>query len=487
MAVGNPWINEIFRINSVINQTIRNIARDRALLAANPNGPDAPTLRTQIESGEAFLADQRARLQIFQTEYQAFGRDSTASSGQVIIEEGTSASNPAPPVSVLAPDGRINPQNIERGTNDPVKTQTQTQSTPPAGNGNALPFVQTSTGLNILPEDLTALEEPYVITQAGAAAARDDNTRPNSNATAQLLNASFNQRIQPRPNVLDEYVSYTYAITWYLLTPDQYNDMVRSKKKNCASWQLLMQSGGAPTGTSSPTGETPGVAGRNKFFQQDYYMDDLEIESVIPLKGTGAANTATNIRFTVTEPNGITLIENLSRAVKTLYAEKNVNKNANYPMAQYCLVVRFYGYNENGELVTTGRRGTNGQTNLTDPRAIVEKFYPFVITNLKFRIPKDRVVEYQVDGKPIPHFYNKSQDRGSIPFNFELVGETIQQVLQGKPVGTVNPASPGERRNSPAPNTSAPTQPAEPTTGAGVDANGNFTGETASPFSAAGA
>jgi len=395
----------------------------------------------------------------------------TASSGQVIIEEGTGASNPVPPASVLAPSGRINPENIESGTNDSVRTQTQTQATPPQGDGNALPFVQTSTGLNILPEDLAALEEPYVVTQVGAAANRDDNTRPNSNSTAQIINASFNQRIRPEPNVLDEYASYTYAITWYLLTPDQYNEMVRSKKKNCASWQLLMQSGGAPTASAGTTGSTPLVAGRNKFFDLDYYMDDLEIESIIPLKGTGAANTATNIRFKVTEPNGITLIENLSKAVKTLYKEKNVDKNANYPMAQYCLVVRFYGYNENGELVTTGRRGTNGQTNLTDPRAIVEKFYPFVITNIKFRIPKSSVVEYAVEGKPIPHFYNKSQDRGSIPFAFELVGQTVEQILQGKPVGTVYPASPGERRDTPTPNTSAPT-PAPITGSANEDLGG---------------
>jgi hypothetical protein len=314
-------------------------------------------------------------------------------------------------------------------------------------------------------------------TRAGAAAFRDDNTTPNSNSNAQLINATFDQRIIPESNVLDEYASYTYAITWYLLTPDQYNEMIRSQKKNCQSWQLLMQSGGAPTQAAGATATSTATAGRNQFFSLDYYMDDLEIDSRIPLKGTGAANTATDIRFKVTEPNGITLIENLSNAVKTLYKQKNVNKNANYPMAQYCLVVRFYGYDQNGEVVTTGRRGTNGKTNLTDPRAIVEKFYPFVISNIKFRIPKDRVVEYEVQGKPIPHFYNKSQDRGTIPFAFELTGETVDQVLRGKPVGTVYPASAGERRDSPQPNTSAPTQPAEPTSGAGVDVNGNFTGD----------
>jgi hypothetical protein len=387
------------------------------------------------------------------------GAQGTASSGQVVAEEsraraqGAATSNPSTPIGIVqvVSADQVN-QNLEVGTNGRVRPQTQTQATPPNNNGTALPFITGDDDGNPVPGIPT--------TQAGAAASRDDNTAPNNNATAQIINSSFNQRIVPEPNVLDEYASYTYAITWYLLTPDQYNEMVRSQKKNCASWQLLMQSGGAPTQAAGVTANSTATAGRNQFFDLDYYIDDLEIDSLIPLKGTGAANTATDIRFKVTEPNGITLIENLSNAVKTLYKEKNVDKNANYPMAQYCLAVRFYGYNELGELVTTGRRGTGGKTNLTDPKAIVEKFYPFVITNIKFRIPKDRVVEYEVLAKPIPHFYNKSQDRGTIPFAFELTGETVDQVLRGKPVGTVYPASAGERRDGPQPTPSAPSQPA---------------------------
>lgn len=415
----------------------------------------------------AYISELNQSLARANAELQAIQSAAPVSSGQVIREEGTTPSNPAAPVSVLAPDGRVNPQNVERGTDAPTRTQIQTQSTPPAGDGAPLSYNA--------PGDEDAVQRPFTTTQAGAAANRDDNTVPNSNATAQIINASFNQRIVPQSNVLDEYASYTYAITWYLLTPDQYNEMTRSQKKNCASWQLLMQSAGAPTQAAGATANSPATAGRNKWFDKDYYIDDLEIDSLVPLKGTGAANTATDIKFRVLEPNGITLIENLYNAVKTLYQEKNVSKAANYPMAQYCLAVRFYGYNENGELVTTGRRGTNGQNNLTDPRAIVEKFYPFVITNIRFRIPKDRVVEYEVAGKPIPHFYNKSQDRGTIPFAFELIGETVQQVLVGKPVGTVYPASPGERRDTPTPNTSAPTQPAVITGSPNQDAGGGTT------------
>jgi hypothetical protein len=469
----NPWTAEIARVNAVIQQTQRNIARDQALLAANPNGPDAAVLRLQIASGEEFLVSKQEELQIFQTEYNNFGKDSTASSGQVISQEaqaradGAASSNPPPSNSVLAPDGRINRDAVETGTDAPVRSQEQTQSTPPAGDGSPLPYAA--------PGDEDAVQAPFTTTQAGAGANRDDNTLPNNNSTAQIINASFNQRIVPQTNVLDDYASYTYAISWYLLTPDQYNEMVRSQKKNCASWQLLMQSGGAPTQQAGATANSTATAGRNQFFSLDYYMDELEIDSLVPLKGTGAANTATDIKFRVTEPSGITLIENLYKAVSNLYKQKNVSKQANYPMAQYCLVIRFYGYNDSGELVTTGRRGTNGKNNLTDPRAIVEKFYPFVITNIRFRIPKDRVVEYEVTGKPIPHFYNKSQDRGSIPFAFELIGETLEQILQGKPVGTVYPASPGERRDSPSPNTGAPTQPPVFSGSANEDVGGGTT------------
>ena len=410
-------------------------------------------LATQLlEQSRALSAQANVLIQLAGQAEQSLG---SASSGEIIAQEAQAqsdravAARPSAPISVLAPDGRINAQNVERGTDDPVRTQTQTQSTPPAGEGSPLVFNA--------PGDEDAVQQPFVSTQAGASAPREDGTPPNNNTTAQIINARFNQRITPKPNVLDAFASYTYAFTWYLLTPDQYNEMVRTNKKNCATWQLLMQSGGAPTQQAGATTTSPGIAGRNKFFDKDYYMDDLEIDSYFIGRGSNSATSVVDIRFKVTEPSGISLVENLYKAVTTLYKQNNVSKTANYATAQYCLAVRFYGYDENGDMVDPGRRGTNAQNNLTDPRAVIEKFYPFIITNIKFRIPKDRVVEYQVEAKPIPHFYNKSQDRGTIPFNFELVGETVEQILQGRPVGTVYPNSPGERVDSPQPNTTAPT------------------------------
>jgi len=425
----------------------------------------ATAFRTStLEPAAAEVSDAELALQ--NAEKTVAAPQGTASSGEVVAEqqkaraEGATTSTPEGRVTVQGiSDEELQARQVQTGTDGRVRPLSETQATPAA------------------PQQPDLIGESYAVpgtvsTSPGVGARGEDGTPPNRQSTAQIINSKFTQRIVPEPNVLDEYASYTYAVTWYLLTPDQYNEMVRSQKKNCASWQLLMQSGGIPTAVSGGNGNTAS-AGRNRYFQLDYYLDDLEIDSLVPLKGSGAANTATDIKFRVTEPNGLTLIDNLYKAVSNLYKQANVSPSANYPMAHYCLAIRFYGYNDAGELVTTGRRGTNGKTNLTDSKSIVEKFYPFVITNIKFRIPKDRVVEYEVSGKPIPHFYNKSQDRGTIPFAFELVGETVKQALVGKPVGTVYPASPGERRDSPQPNTSAPSN-----VGAVVNDNGNFTGET---------
>ena len=226
----------------------------------------------------AYIGELNQSLATANANLQAAKSAAPTSSGQVVAQEaqarsdGAASSNPTPSPTVVAPTGRVNRADVETGTDEPTRTQEQTQATPPAGDGSALPYAS--------PGDEDAVQAPFTNTQAGATAPREDGTVPNNNSTAQIINASFNQRIVPESNVLDAYASYTYAITWYLLTPDQYNEMTISQKKNCASWQLLMQSGGAPTQQAGATNtSSTATAGRNQFFSLDYYMDDLEIDS----------------------------------------------------------------------------------------------------------------------------------------------------------------------------------------------------------------
>jgi hypothetical protein len=303
-------------------------------------------------------------------------------------------------------------------------------------------------------------------TSSNAAQSRgpDNNPGPNTATTQQALAVfatSTNQLIVTQPNQLDQYASYTYGISWYVLTPQQYNASVNEQRANLAGWQLLMQSGGAP------------IKGRSPAFPLDYYMDDLEIDSNV-MGGQNMANTATRIKFRVTEPNGITLIENLFKAVQSVYAnaqqpnattggaakQPTTTKTTNYLQAQYCLVIQFYGYDKDGKLIAPAKGSystTSGSAaGVGNQQAVITKYYPFTLDTIDFRVA-NRAVEYDITGVPIPQWYASSTDRGTVPHDYAMTGQTVEQLLTGSPVTTAaNTTSPGERKTTPVPTPSVP-------------------------------
>lgn len=322
----------------------------------------------------------------------------------------------------------------------------------------------------------------------------DDNPIPTGRSQQVAIGtstAALNKLITTQPNQLDQYASYTYNIGWYLLTPQQYNAMQKSSKPSSAGWQLLMQSGGAP------------IAGRSPSFPLDYYMDDLEIETRIIGGGNNRSNSATDIRFKVVEPNGITLIENLFRAVVSAYGRaqqpqtQTSNNGAptssspvstqtpNYVAAIYCLVIQFYGYDKDGNIVSPIKGGVNNDTGY-GRNAVITKYYPFRITDIKFTVA-NRAIEYTITAKPQVYSLHATTDRGTVPFQFAMTGQTAQQLLTGSPVGTTygtNQTDPGARKDKPSPQVNAAVEASVviDQSRAGVDALGNFTGETSSPF-----
>ena len=78
-----------------------------------------------------------------------------------------------------------------------------------------------------------------------AARKNDDNPNAtngsNRQTTQQVLTQTFNGIIRTQQNQLDQYASYTYALSWYLLTPQQYTDF-QAGVKNSSQWSLLMHS-----------------------------------------------------------------------------------------------------------------------------------------------------------------------------------------------------------------------------------------------------
>ena len=332
--------------------------------------------------------------------------------------------------------------------NTNLNTNLTNLNAPPKANTDDAPKATSNSGVG-------AGTTNNAITSVGS----DNNPGPNSVATQQALavfsTANPNQLIPTQPNQLDQYASYTYSISWYLLSEAQFKTMATTQQANVTGWQLLMQSAGAP------------VKGRNPAFPVDYYMDDLEISSKIWGGGKNAPNNAVDIKFRVTEPNGITLIQSLFNAVKAVYSATPTTSSTanapNYLTAQYCLVIQFYGYDSTGKLVAPakGTYSTNSSTSGYGQTAVITKYYPFTLTDIKFTVA-NKAIEYSIFGKPIPMKYNSSTDRGTIPHPFTMTGQTVNQLLNGKPITTQadsNTVDQGARKTTPEP----PVSPGLPT------------------------
>ena len=225
-----------------------------------------------------------------------------------------------------------------------------------------------------------------------------------------VIASQFTEEIVATKNRLSGLASSTYTISIYLMNQQEYRSLMLSNKKTLPTDQLIMQSGGIPVGQ------------RNPYFDVDFYIEDLEIESLVGTQEVGGSHNATNMRFTILEPQGITFLNRLRQAAN---AHSGLPLSANYLAQTYLMVIRFYGYDENGNLVNVQ---TAPQGEVTDPKALVEKFIPFHISNITYKIAT-KATEYYVTAVTPQTNIGFSLARATIPFNLILKGETVESVL----------------------------------------------------------
>jgi hypothetical protein len=279
--------------------------------------------------------------------------------------------------------------------------------------------------------------------------ARDDNTV--SSQIARAIRDSNAERIIPQDNVLSQYASYTYNISIYILSPDDYNKIVQTKRFKIPSAQLLMSSGGAPNSSTAGTGTPGGItgvtgvspqtqaestAGRNQFFPLDFYINDVKLTTQQPGKGTRSPHSNSSLNFKIIEPNGITLLPNLHAATQAY-----IGKDQSYASQNFCMVIKFYGYDDTGKMVQAQGLDTgSGST------AIIEKWIPFQFSSIKFRIA-NKLTEYDCSAGCVTNTIATGQMRGTIPYNVEINAPTLKEILSGNASysTTITPPEPAPR------------------------------------------
>ena len=303
---------------------------------------------------------------------------------------------------------------------------TQNPQTDPIANGQALTSnanqtetsVNAGAGVGVASDDVdNSSEDQRLSTTAsegspGGTSGQNDVKYP----------GEFEQNIKTTVNSLSGMSTYTYQLSIYLMTPEQFTAMSRSEIKSVAGLSLLMQSGGQiANGQLDLNGAT-----RNKHFDLDYFIEDLEMESLMPRAVRGATNQ-TRLNFKIIEPYGFTFIERLKAAVKDLF------KTTDFIKQHYLMTIKFKGYDEEGNQVTS-KSATDSVTidnNRSDASSINEKFIPFKFANIVTRAGTG-AVEYVCEALPVNHFEALSQKRATVPFNVEIKGQTLDDLFNGK-------------------------------------------------------
>jgi hypothetical protein len=382
-----------------------------------------------------------------------------------------------------ARDTGTNPTVKKFNVTQAITTGNSTVSADGKSVSGAIPKIpKFNPGNNTVPNDGTAMGDTTAIVSPGVGETDDgtamgDTTNPDDSyggatqteqdaiikAQQGIVSgaASTNSRrpIVPQGNILDRFASYTYRASVYLMNPAQYQQLVRSKKKSIDGYNLLFQSAGAPASKGGFTGAlnanandaTGGAntinvnavdAGRNPAFPLDFYIDNISIKNLSQGHASGTAHNMTEIKFTVIEPMGITLLDRIYQAVQDFAPKEEGTGKINYTTAQYLMVIRWYGYDIDGNLI-------KGGPTLSDPNAVIEKFVPFMIKQIDWYV-SNKLVTYDFSCVPIGQNVGVGTRRGAVPYDVQLSGSTVAEILGG---GALRPppttaASPGASTTS---------------------------------------
>ena len=465
MATVDELESRIEALQKRIETAEANIARWPARVArgtVTQEVADENIARNQadIQRFQAELAQLQTQLDVARTQEIATRQQgpATTSSGAVVTEaqvardDAANTQLPEPPAQP-AVNAETFAVNDDAGTDEPVRSINETQTVPPPTAASPIPVADTlpPPGSSASPEYFQNEAVATAPGEPGAGAVSDDGAvqdqglatdDPASSNDVTVLANKTARAITPQPNILDKFASYTYSISIYLMSPEDYQRLMTNKQRYLAGYQLLIQSAGAPqlSGTVEQTAEAAEVIaqggvslsqGRNQYFPLDYYIDDVELKSVVAGKGTGSPHNAVELKFRLIEPNGITLLDNLYKATRQYIDQgggaSSSTQNGNYAAQNYLMVIRFYGYDQNGNPVTTTTQDPAGRS---DNRAIVEKFIPFQFTGIKFRIA-NKLTEYECSAVCPQNVIGTGQGRGTIPYNIELTATTLQNLFNG--------------------------------------------------------
>lgn len=152
---------------------------------------------------------------------------------------------------------------------------------------------------------------------------------------------------QTYDNVLSQYASYSCIITFALLSDQELNDPANTYRVNGPE-RIIARSGGSGTRqVLTAFEEDLGITA-------EYFIDDLEIQSVLTPTASARQTNSHVINFIIQEPYSMgTLLETLAVTTQDAYPELPSDDNVvlSYINVPYLLMIEFIGYDDDGNVI----------------------------------------------------------------------------------------------------------------------------------------
>lgn len=244
----------------------------------------------------------------------------------------------------------------------------------------------------------------------------------NVTGDAQESQSKFNSPSYRQHNPLSEFSSSTYKISLYAIAPEAYNNYYKTGRWDQKDLYLIVQSGGITDTLDSQ---------RASGFELDFFIDNLEIETLTNAKENNVPANSVNFKFQVLEPYGLTfpskLVANQVKIQQLTSIKRPVKQQIEALQGQFLLMIRFYGYDENGAIVTRDKYN-DGSYGHTDNQAAFERAFPIIITKFNFRVD-NKVTVYDIQAKLISEQVSAGIKRGTLPVQMEVNAATVAEAI----------------------------------------------------------
>jgi len=300
--------------------------------------------------------------------------------------------------------------------NNSLQTQTQITSTGPTSAdqvNNSTPGGATSTPTTVAentnispgvnpnpnPDPIGSSVEPPPEPNPNPGSSRADvvNSLNGINANPDVIDLAA-----PMTNVLLEYPSYTYGLSLALLSAAEYNNLVAGGQY--IPNRVLIASAGRYNNTPGPNQFI-----RSPYFSEDFYFEDFSMTTVIGTNATTRNTNAIELKFTIIEPYGMTLINRLLDQAN----DPAVNAS-NYLDMVYLIQIDFFATDETGTIqgIIPG----------------LTKIIPIKLTQMGITASVSGAT-YQISAVPYNHAAF-DQSAVSTPANFEIASGSVSEFFQ---------------------------------------------------------